>query len=306
MSENGIFSGTESGTSLQVESFRARADTDTLVSYDDVGPKYFATIGGHLLRGRDFEARDDEGAPKVAVVNETMARFYFPGAEALGRHVSIDSATYEIIGVVADVQGQGVREPPVRRLYMPAVQMKQPPEAFRIEVRVSGDPERLVEPVRRALRAADPALAISSVDPLDALVRDAISQDRLVAQVVTFFGALALVLAALGLYGVMAYATLRRTSEFGLRMALGADRAAVTRLVVREAMALVAIGAIFGVPAALGATRLLRNQLFGIGMLDLPSIAIAVGVLVASGAVAAYLPALRAARVAPLEALRAD
>ena len=306
LSENGIFSGTESGTTLQVEGFVARADSDTLVAYDDVGPGYFHTIGAHLLLGRDFEDRDNESGPKVAVVNETMARFFFPDGSAIGRHIQSDSASWTIVGVVADVEEQSVRNPPVRRIYFPTVQMSAQPGEFYLEVRATGDPARLAVPVRRALHEADAALTVLSADPLDDLIRDSISQDRLVAQVVTFFGLLALVLAALGLYGVMAYATLRRTSEFGLRIALGASAGDVTRMVLREALLLVAAGALAGVPAALVATRLLRSQLFGIGLFDAPSVVLAIGVLGVSAAVAAWLPAMRAARVSPLEALREE
>jgi ABC-type antimicrobial peptide transport system permease subunit len=164
----------------------------------------------------------------------------------------------------------------------------------------------LVEPVRRAIRAVDPALPGFGVSTLDALAREDVSQDRLVARVVSFFGALALVLAALGLYGVLAYATLRRTGEFGLRMALGARAGDVTRLVLREAMTLAVAGVLLGIPAAVAGTRLLRSQLFGVGPLDVPSFVLAVVVLAATAALAGYLPALRASRASPLEALRSE
>jgi predicted permease len=305
-SENGLFSGTESGTWLQVEGFTARQHADTLVAYDDVGPGYFHTIGAHLLRGRDFEPRDNEAGAKVAIVNQTMARFFFPTGNAIGRHVATDSSSFEIVGVVADVQEQAVRDEPVRRVYFPTLQMRQLPTGFRLEVQATGDPAQLVVPIRRALLAFDPTLTGLQIDPLAELTRDSISQDRLVAQVVTFFGVLALVLAALGLYGVMAHATLRRTTEFGLRMALGALPRDVTRMVLRESMLMMAGGVLLGVPAALAAMRLVQGRLFGIGIIDPPSIVFAVLVLAGSAAVASYLPALRASRVAPLEAIRAD
>ena len=305
-SENGIFSGTESGTTLQVEGYTARADSDTVVAYDDVGPAYFHTVGAHLMQGRDFEARDNETAPKVAVFNTTAASFFFPDGDAIGRHLTIDSTTWEIVGVVADVEEQGVREPPSRRVYFPMVQMDGQPGRFKLEIRTSGDPARLVVPVRRALQAADPSLVVLSVDPLNDLIGDSISRDRMVAQVVTFFGALALVLAALGLYGVMAYATVRRTSEFGLRMALGAQPGDVTRLMLREALILTIGGVIIGLPVALMATRLLESQLFEVAVLDVPSIVVAIVVLSISAAAAGLLPAIRASRVPPLEALRAE
>ena len=189
---------------------------------------------------------------------------------------------------------------------MPMVQMQEVPSSFKMEIRAAGDPAKVVVPVRRALLGADPSLVVLSVDPLTDLIRDSISQDRLVAQVVMCFGVLALVLAALGLYGVMAYATVRRTSEFGLRMALGAEPGTVTRLVLREAMLLVAGGVLLGLPVALLATRLLAGQLFDIGLIDPPSIAVAVAVLSASALLAGYLPARRAASVAPLVALRSE
>ena len=150
------------------------------------------------------------------------------------------------------------------------------------------------------------SMLVLNNDPLTTLMRQSISQDLLVARVASVFGLLALGLAALGLYGVMTYTTLRRTGEFGVRMALGAEGAQVRRMVLREAMTLVAGGALVGVPLALVGTRLLRSQLFGVGTVDPPSIAAALVVLAVSAAVAGYLPAARAARVGPTEALRAE
>lgn len=306
VSENGLFDGTESGTSLQVEGFVARTDQDTLVAYDDVGPGYFATIGAHLLQGRDFEARDDETGAKVAVINQTAAKFFFPTVSPLGRHLSVDSASWEIVGVVADVHQSSVREKPARRVYFPMVQMQEQPPGFRLQVRTTGDPARLLVPIRQGLLATDPALIIIGVETLADLTRGSMSQERLVSKMVTFFGGLALILAALGLYGVMAHSTVRRTTEFGLRMALGARPGDVTRMVLGESMWLVAGGVVIGVPAALLAMRLVQAQLFGVNLLDLPSIVFAMLVLAGTAMVAGYLPARRAARVAPLEAIRAD
>ena len=303
LSENGIFSGTESGTNVQVEGFTARTDADTNIAYDDVGPAYFHTIGAHVLRGRDFEARDNESGQKVAVLNETAAHFFFPHGGAIGAHVTSDSTTAEIVGVVSDVEEQSLRADPTRRVYFAALQMRQIPGLFSLEARSGGDPARLTETVRRALAAADPSLVLRA-EALPDLIQESIAQDRLLARVVSVFGMLALALAALGLYGVMTYATARRTSEFGLRMALGAEPGNVTRLVLGEAMLLVAGGIVIGMPAALGAMRLLRSQLYDVATLDAPSIVAALVVLGASAALAGYLPARRAARVGPLVALR--
>jgi predicted permease len=306
VSENGIFSGTESETNVQVEGFTARVDSDTAVMYDDVGPRYFNAVGAHVLRGRDIEARDNETAPKVMVINESMARFFFPHGDALGRHVTADSAAWEIVGIVADARTNDVRETPNRRAFVPIVQMRHSPEQFRVELRTAGDPARLVDAVRRALTASDPSLVVTDVSSLPALIRDSLNEDYLVAKAVSFFGAIALILSALGLYGVMAYATARRTAEFGLRMALGAEPGAVIRMVLTEAMALAGSGIVIGLPVAVAASQLIRGRLFHIGVFDPPSIGIAVIILAISAAVAAYLPALRASLVAPLAAIRAS
>ncbi len=306
LSVNGIFSGTESGTTLQVEGFTATTDADTVVAYDDVGPGYFTTIGAQVLQGRDFQDSDGETAPKVAIINQTMAKFYFKGVSPLGRFVTVDSASFTIVGVVADVQGQDLRGDPERRLYLPAAQVGEPPGFFALEIRTAGPPARLIEPVRRALLEADASLVTQSIAPLSALISASIGPARLLAKVVTLFGALTLVLAALGLYGVMAYAAVRRTSEFGLRMALGAAPRRVAAMVLREALMLVAGGVALGLPLAFAAGRLLKTQLFGIEQVDLPSILIATAVLGGSAVLAGYLPARRASRVAPLAAIRTD
>jgi predicted permease len=305
-SENGLFTGTESGTTIQVEGFVARTDEDTLVAYDDVGARYFATIGARLLQGRDFEERDNKTGAKVAVINQTAARFFFPAGSPLGHHISMDSSSFEIVGVTADVQQSSIRADPERRVYFPMVQMRELPTGFRLQIRTSGDPARLTLPIRRAILAADLSLILTGVDPLADLTRDSISQDRMVAKVVAFFGGLTLVLAAVGLYGVMAHSTTRRTTEFGLRMALGAKPGDVTRMVLRESLVLVIGGVALGLPAAILAMKLVQTQLFGVKLLDPPSIGFAIAVLAVSAAGAGYLPARRAARVAPLEAIRAD
>ncbi len=306
VSENGIFSGTESETNVQVEGFTARVDSDTAVAYDDVGPGYFRAVGAHLLRGRDFDVRDNETSPKVAVINASMARFFFPHGDALGRHFTADSVSWEIVGIVADARNADVRETPSRRAFVPIFQMPHSPDGFRVELRTSGEPARLVHRARQALLASDPSLLVTDVSPLSDLIRSSLVEDQLVANVVSFFGAIALLLSALGLYGVMAYATARRTTEFGLRMALGAEPGAVIRMVLAEAMALAGSGIVVGLPVALGASQLIRGRLFHIGVFDPPSIGIAVVILSISAAVAAYLPALRASSVAPLAAIRSS
>jgi predicted permease len=305
-SENGIFSGTESFTTLHVEGFTPRTEADTSANYDRVGPAYFGAIGARLIEGRDITEADNERATPVAVMNETMASAYFPKGQAVGHRVKVDSITYSIVGVVADTKDHELRQAPVRRIYLPIYQTPPMPTEFTFELLATGDPAKLVAAARRELTAANGSLVALDNDPLTSLMRQSISQDLLVSRVASFFGTLALALAALGLYGVMMYATLRRTSEFGLRMALGADAPRVRRMVLGEAMTLVVAGTVAGIPLAIAATRLLRNQLFGVDLIDVPSILVALVVLAASAAVAGYLPARRAAHVGPLEALRTD
>ena len=305
-SENGIFSGTESFTTLNVEGFEARTAADSGARYDRVGPGYFTAIGAKLIAGRDFAESDNDHAPYVAVMNETMAKAYFGNGSALGRRVRVDSATYEVVGVIGDTKDHELRSTPYRRLYLPAYQAGDLPTEIKLELLTSGDPAALVATVRREILAVNSTVTVSDNTPLTSLIRYSITQDLLVAKVASFFGALALALAALGLYGVMMYATLRRTSEFGLRMALGADAGRVRRMVLGEAMMLVIAGTVVGIPLAVAATRLLRSQLFGVGVFDPASITVALMVLALSAAGAGSLPARRAARVGPMEALRTD
>jgi ABC-type antimicrobial peptide transport system permease subunit len=180
------------------------------------------------------------------------------------------------------------------------------PGSLRLEVRSTGDPSSIVQSVRRAALAVDPSLPIDKIEPLTTLMRRSISDERLVTQLATAFGVLALLLAAVGLYGVMTYAITRRTAEIGLRVALGAQRGDIGRMVLLDALRVVAIGVVVGLPAALGSMRLLTSQLHGVEPGDPLSIVVAISVLAVSAIVAVLLPAVRAARVSPIVALRAE
>jgi ABC-type antimicrobial peptide transport system permease subunit len=246
------------------------------------------------------------------VINETMAKRYFGARNPLGGTVTIDSIPYEgparytIVGVARDFQSSDVRDKPRREMY---VAFNDPTEGetgqAKLSVHVRGDPSRFVDPIRRSIEDVTPTLP-TFVDPVNDLVRATVSKDVLLVQVTLFFCIVTLVLAALGLYGVTAYSASQRTSEFGLRAALGAEPGDVTRMVLGEAVRVAIIGVVIGVPAGLAATRLIRAQLFGVGTIDLPSLGIAIVVLVSTAVVASYLPARRAAKVGPLEALRLE
>jgi predicted permease len=311
-SENGIFSGTESSTTIEVPGFTARTPDDTTIAYDVVGPGYATTIGAKLIAGRDFTPSDEPLLPRLALVNQSLAQFYFPGQNAVGRYLHFnDSVAVQIIGVLADTRDHDLEGKPARRAYFSYVHADDPknlgaPGSLRLEVRTAGDPSALVQTLRRAVVSVDPSLPIDGVDPLPTLMRQSIREERLVARLASAFGAFALLLAAIGLYGVMTYAITRRTSEIGLRVALGAQRGDVVRMVLFDALRLVGFGLLIGLPVALMSTRLLRTQLHGVDAADPVSILVAVGVLTASAVVAVMLPALRAARVSPIVALRAE
>jgi predicted permease len=302
-SENGIFSGGEGWTTLRVDGFVPRTADDSSANFDRVGAGYFRAIGARLLRGREFDARDHAAAPRVAVINAAMARFYFGGSDPVGRLVHVDSTSYQVVGVVADVTDHDLRAPPARRLYF-AMAQSAATAGVSFAVRTTGDPARAVAAVRRELLAADPSLRVSDARPLTTLMRHSIAQEHLVARLAAVAGAVAALLAALGLYGVMTYAIARRRGEFGIRLALGARPADVTRLVLRECLTVCAVGAAVGLPVALAAARLLRRQLVGVDVVDPATLAMALLVLGATAAAAGYRPASRAACVTPQSALR--
>jgi predicted permease len=310
-SENGIFSGSDSHTSIEVPGFTARTADDTMIAYDVVGAGYARAIGAHLVAGRDLLPSDENKPARVALVTRGLVDFYFPHQDGVGKYIRFsDSIDVQIVGVIADARDHRLTGAVDRRLYFPYVHTDTSssqtgnPGALRLEIRTAGDPTAVVDQIRKAIVAIDPSLPIDGIDPLPSLITSQIRQEILLTQLATAFGVLALALAAIGLYGVMSYSVARRSREMGLRAALGAQRGDVMRLVLTNAMALVVSGLVVGLPLAMAMTRLLKSQLHGIGTADPGSIAVAVAVLVASAIVAALVPALRATRVAPSIALR--
>ena len=299
----GPFSGGHSSGHVIVPGFVAQADSEGEVRYEYIGPDYFHALGARLLRGRDFTDADMNGRNKVAAIDLTMAKYYFRDRDPVGRTVTLDSVTYTIVGVVPDIQYSDVRGKPVRRLYIADTDTTDRPRSFELQVHGRGAPDHLVEPVRQALLAADRSVPIE-ITSLRDRVRQSVAQDELLTRVTSFFGIITLVLAALGLYGLTAYSTMQRTAEFGLRAALGAKPWHVAGIVLREAVVVAAGGMLVGLPIGLMATRLLQGELFGINPIDGPSLGSAVAILAVTALIASWLPAWRASKVSPRDALR--
>jgi predicted permease len=270
-----------------------------------VSPSFFETMEIPLVAGRGLTERDAKDAPMVAVINEAAARMYFPNGSPLGRRFGPtleDSGRTEIVGIVRDAKYNNVREAVPPTMYAPYQQSYSGTVTF--EVRTVGDPLAAIPAVREAVRAADPNLPIINVTTQLQEVENRFQQERLFAQACTLFGGLALLVASIGLFGLMSYSVARRTNEIGIRMALGAERRDVLRLVMGESMILVAAGVLLGLGGAVAASRLIANLLFGLAPVDPATMAVAVVVMALLSAIAGYLPARRASRVDPMVALR--
>ena len=309
VSENGLFSGTEGADDIKIEGYTPASDGDT-VSYSDwVGPDYFKVVGVPILLGRGIGPQDVESATKVAVINEAMAKFYFHGVNPIGRKFVIDDGAQrlrpiEIVGISKDVRDHSLREAIPRRFYLAYYQSILPDLEVHFVLRVAGDPTSVLAAVRQQLKDFDPNVMVREADTLNHMVDDYIAQERLVAQLSSLFAGLALLLACVGLYGVMSYTVSGRTREIGVRMALGAQRRDVLWMVLREALLLVGVGVVVGIPAAFGTSRLLQNMLYALSGVDPLSMSVAVAMLLLVAAIAGYIPARRATRVDPMVALR--
>jgi predicted permease len=291
---------------LEIEGHTLARDEQIRTNEETVSERYFETVGLKLIDGRLFGAQDRTPGSPNTIINETMARRYFPNQSPLGKRWSyggpIGKDSKVIIGVVEDARYVQVRTTPPNMAYHLAE--AEPDDVLSdIEVRTTGAPGPLAQTVREVLTQTEPRLPIVEAVPLgDRIARD-VSQDRMVARLTSVFGALALLLASLGLYGTISYGVSRRFAELGLRMALGADRGMVLRMVLREALLLVVAGAVIGVPLAFVAGRSMRALLFNVGAADPMSFGLGAGVLLLVAAVAAYLPAHRASRIEPMTAL---
>jgi predicted permease len=274
-----------------------------------VGPKYAETEGMTMLLGRDIGSGDTKGAPKVAVVNESFAQRYLAKQNPIGRRFSLDTPAkayeIEIVGVVKNFKFNDPWQDYWPVAFLPLAQEEGPASyAAYLEVRTTLDPTSMAGSVRRAMQDVDKNLPVTSLRTLSKQVDAALNQEHLIARLSSFFGILALVLACVGLYGVLACAVARRTNEIGIRMALGADPRQVLWMVLREALALVGVGVALGLPLAFAATRFISSQLYGVKPTDPATIAAVTMGLGAIAVFAGYIPARRATKVDPMAALR--
>lgn len=303
-------SGTHRASSIQVPGYTPQPDEDVVVEDMLAGPNYAATLGIPLLRGRDLGIRDTVSAPRVALVNEAFANRYFKDQNPVGRNFTFDDETdsgkmLEIIGVVGDVKTEDAREKQEPAVYRPILQIAdEAAYAVNVQIRTAGDPNTFTQAVRQTINGLDDKIPIYGVTTLEEQVHGTLKQDRLIAQLVSFFGALALILACIGLYGVMAHGVARRTSEIGIRMALGARGGNIAWMILRETLLLVVIGLAIGIPTALLAAKFISSQLFGLKPADPVALIGAAVVLTLVALLAGYVPARRASRVNPLNALR--
>jgi predicted permease len=283
--------------------------------YRLVSPDYFNALRVSLRRGRVFTEQDGPDAPRVAVVDEELARRYWPGADPIGKRISYgavqDSVTgqqvpvwVEIVGVVAHVKSEGLDADPRVQVYRPIRQL--PAGAPQLVVRTGGDPERLLAALRAAVHEVDPAQPVSQVATLDQLLDRSVGTRRLAVALLGTFAAIALVLASIGLYGLMSHAVEQRTREFGVRMALGAGRGRVLALVLRQGMGLALAGTGIGLAGAFALTRLLASQLYAVEATDPATFAGVVALLLTVALVALLVPAVRATGAEPLRALRQE
>jgi hypothetical protein len=307
LSGNGLFYGTDIGSNISIAGLTPEPGKDMGTRFDLVGPRYFATIGIPVLLGRDVTLADSDGVPGCWV-SQSTARYFFGDANPIGRrivaHFSFGDLDYVVRGVVGDARTLSVRGEIPPRFYLPYVRSKVQPTSAVIEVRTRGEAAMLVPSLRRVLHDVDSRLSPPLFWTLPDLLDTWLTRDRLTAQLSSVFGAMALVLASVGLYGVLAYSVGRRVAEIGVRLALGARRTGIVRLIVREALTVTVIGAAAGLAAALAAVRLIESLIFELNPRDPATFAGAALLLLLVAAAAAAVPAWRAAKTDPLLAIR--
>jgi predicted permease len=313
-------SGRDRGEILDIPGFVPRSEPDRFIHLVSVSPGYFNTLAMPVVRGRAFAASDAGSAAQVAMLNETAAKFYFGSADPIGRTVRFPMVrfpaekfarhggdpAYTIVGVAKDAKHQNLRDQPWRFIYIPIQQAIDSIGRVALSVRCSGDALALAAPVRKIVQSTRSGLLITNVSTMDRQVEHTLIRERLVSILSMAFGALALLLACVGLYGILAYAVACRTSEIGIRMALGATRSGMVWMILREAAVLTIGGIAIAIPAVAALGRVSSALLYGVKSFDLPAFACALLVLLVFAAIAGMVPARRAGRMDPMSALRCE
>lgn len=288
---------------IYLEGYQPKPNEDTELNTNVVGLNYFNTMGIPIVAGRDFNAQDREGSPLVVIVNEEVQRRYYAG-NAVGKRLQIGSHTpyIEIVGVVRNAKYRDLREQQLPFVYIPMGQEYQ--SAMTLMVRATGEPSSLAGSVRKEIQALNKNVPVFSVETMTEHIANQIAADRMIAVLLSIFGGGALLLAAIGIYGVVSYSVAQRTHEIGIRIALGAEQRDILKLIVRQGMVLVLVGAGIGLLLAFALTWVLQSLLFGVSATDPLTFTVVLLVLVSVALLACYLPARRATKVDPLVALR--
>ena len=307
VSHNGLFSHSESGDPVSVEGFTPKQGEDVDSRFDHIGPGYFSTMGIPIVMGRELGPQDTNGI-HTAVINQAFEKRFFGGANPIGKHVRDtypgNPADMEVVGVVADAKYNSLREDSVPRIYAALFNPMWDQNSAVYEVRTYADPVALSAALRQAVQETSASLPPIAIHTMSGLVDESLQTDRFIEKLSGAFGVLALVLASIGLYGIMAYTVARRTRDIGIRLALGAEPGNVLRQVLVETLTLVLLGVAIGMPVAVGGTYFVRSMLYGLGVADPVALTSAALMLLSVAAVAGFLPARRASMVDPMVALR--
>jgi predicted permease len=290
--------------SATIEGYQPEPNERLGFNFDSIGTNYFQTLGTPLVSGREFTAQDGSGAPRTVIVNEAAAHRYWPGQEAVGKRLKYGNVDQfaEVVGVVRNIRDKGLTVDPRPAIYVPLLQNYTPD--MTLHVRTAADAQPMLAELRREVQALDPTLPVFNLMTLSEQKDGSLYSERLAAVLLTLFGLLALLLAAIGLYGVVSYSVTERTRELGIRTALGAQRRDLLKLVVGQGMMLAVIGSVIGVGAAVALTRLIEKLLFGVSPTDPLTFVVIPLLLVGVTLLACWIPARRAAKVDPLVALR--
>jgi predicted permease len=289
---------------VAIDGYAPARGQDMRLNYETVGPQYFQTMRIPFVHGRDFDERDQEDARGVVIINETMARRYWPGGDAVGRRLKLTKDWLEIVGIAKDVKYRSLSEAPQPFLYLPLLQDYR--SNMILVARTAIEPEKMFQPVRAEVAALDPEIPIFDFKTFEEHLGISLYLQRMAATLLSIFGLLALSLASIGLYGVMAYSVSQRTRELGIRMSVGAERRDIFKLILGQGLTLSVVGLLGGLVVALAVTRLMANLLYGVSANDPFTFSSIALLLMAVALLACYFPARRATRVDPMTALRTD